>query len=121
MRREDWRGRIADMLDAIDRIAGFIAGLDAETFRHDLKARDAVVWNLTVVGEAARAIPDALQARHPDVPWAKMRDTRNLLVHEYFGIDDDIVWATVTRNLLPLAPRLPEILADPGEASSELS
>ena len=119
MRREDWRGRVMDILEAIDRIEGFIAELDAETFRRDRKARDAVVWNLTVVGEAARAVPDALQARHPDVPWAKMRDTRNLLVHEYFGIDDDIVWATVTRNLLPLAPRLRELLSDPREALTD--
>jgi uncharacterized protein with HEPN domain len=57
----------------------------------DREGRDAVSWNLTVLGEAVRGVPDDVQASNRDIPWAKMRGMRNLLVHEYFGIDDMIV------------------------------
>jgi uncharacterized protein with HEPN domain len=88
----DARGRIADMLEAIAGIESAISGHDATTFAADRKARDAVLWNLTVLGEAVRGVPSEVQAANPEIPWAKMRGMRNLLVHEYFGIDDQIVW-----------------------------
>jgi len=92
MRSEsDARGRIVVMLDAIAGIEAAIRGHDAATFPVDRKARDAVSWNLTVLGEAVRGVPDEVQASHPEIPWGKMRAMRNLLVHEYFGIDDQIV------------------------------
>jgi uncharacterized protein with HEPN domain len=107
MRSEgDARGRVADMLEAIAGIEAAISGHDATTFVADRKARDAVLWNLTVLGEAVRGVPDDVQASNPEIPWAKMRGMRNLLVHEYFGIDDQIVWATATANVLPLAAPL---------------
>ena len=99
-------GRITDMLEAIAAIETAIRGHDAATFPNDRKARDAVLWNLTVLGEAVRGIPDEVQAAHAEIPWAKMRGMRNLLVHQYFGIDDQIVWVTATSNVLPLAAPL---------------
>jgi uncharacterized protein with HEPN domain len=101
--RTDVVGRITDMLDAISAIETAIRGHDATTFPTDRTARDAVLWNLTVLGEAVRGIPDEVQAANAEIPWAKMRGIRNVLVHQYFGIDDQIVWATATSNVLPLA------------------
>ena len=103
-------GRIVDILEAIDKIASFTNGLDEASFFSNPLVRDAVVWNLTVIGEAAGAVPASVRDAHPDVPWARMRGLRNLLVHEYFGIDDEIIWSTVTNNILPLAEALREIL-----------
>ena len=57
-------------------------------------------------GASPTCVPDEGQASSPEIPWAKMRGMRNLLVHEYFGIDDQIVWATATTNVLPLAALL---------------
>ena len=107
MRSEgDAIGRATDMLEAIATIEAAIRGHDAATFPTDRKARDAVLWNLTVLGEAVRGIPNEVQAAHPEIPWAKMRAMRNLLVRQYFGSDDQIVWATATLNVLPLAAAL---------------
>jgi uncharacterized protein with HEPN domain len=107
MRSEaDAVGRIADMLEAIAAIEQAIHGHDATTFPTDRTVRDAVLWNLTVLGEAVRGIPDEVQTAHAEIPWAKMRGMRNLLVHEYFGIDDQIVWETATSNVVPLAAPL---------------
>lgn len=107
---EDVRGRIGDMIDAIGKIRVYVAGHDAKSFAADGKARDAVVWNLTVLGEAARAVPDAVIDAHQRIPWRKMRALRNLLVHEYFGISDAIVWATVVDDVLPLEAELRTML-----------
>jgi uncharacterized protein with HEPN domain len=60
-------------------------------------------WNLIVLREAVRGVPDEVQTSNPEIPWAKMPAMRNLLVHEYFGIDDQIVWAMATDNVVPLA------------------
>ncbi|UCF82816.1 MAG: DUF86 domain-containing protein, partial [Desulfobacteraceae bacterium] len=56
---------------------------------------DAVIRNLTVIGEAAGHVPDDIVSAYPDIPWRDMRDMRNFVVHEYFGISDKIIWDTV--------------------------
>lgn len=106
----DARGRIADMLEAIDRIASNTRDHDARTFVDNGMARDAVVWNRTVLGEAVRGVPEEVQERHPEIPRAKLRGLRNLLVHEYFGIDDQIVWTTAAHDVRPLAEPLTLLL-----------
>lgn len=102
-------GRLQDMIEAIHAVEVIVEGMDEASFLADRRSRDAVLWNLTVLGEAVRGVPAHLQDAHPEVPWARMRGLRNLLVHEYFGIDDRIVWATVTRNVLPLLEPLRRI------------
>lgn len=73
MRRRDWRIRVADILEAIDRVTQYIQGMDRATFEGDTRTLDAVVRNLEVIGEAVRHIPEDVQARHPEVPWVRMR------------------------------------------------
>jgi uncharacterized protein with HEPN domain len=99
---DDVRGRIGDMVEAIAKFRAYVTGHDSTSFASDGKVRDAVVWNLAVLGEAARSIPDDLVEANPQIPWRKMRALRNLLIHEYFGISDAIVWATVLEDVLPL-------------------
>jgi len=108
----DWLVRLDDILGAIAKIERYTAGLDLAAFVNDERSRDAVVWNFSIIGEAARLVPSDVEARFPDVPWAAMRGMRNVVVHEYFGIDVEIVWETATRNLPALASRLRQILDD---------
>lgn len=106
MPREDWRDRIADIVDAIERITVYTSELTFEAFKADRKSRDAVVWNIAVIGEAARTIPSSVTEKFTDVPWPLMRAMRNVVVHEYFGIDVQIVWDTATLDLPPLIEKL---------------
>ena len=106
MPSRQWRFRIEDMLEAIGRIEGFVQGMDVETFLHDLKTSDAVIRNLEILGEAARHIPDDVVSRHPDVPWKKARDMRNVLIHAYFGVDLASIWQTIQDDLPPLRAQL---------------
>jgi uncharacterized protein with HEPN domain len=98
------------MLDAVDAITGFVEDTDLEAFRQDRKTVDAVVRNLEVIGEAARFVPKDVRQRFPEVPWENIVGMRSVLIHEYFGVDFDILWATVQTDLPALATRLKSIL-----------
>ncbi len=88
--------RLQDIAEAIDRIFDYTASHSLESFAVDRMAVDAVVRNFEVIGEAARHIDADTAARLSDVPWQDMRDLRNLLVHEYFGVSVAIIWETIS-------------------------
>lgn len=106
-----WDFRLQDMLDAAGKIELYIKGLAFENFVGDEKTFDAVVRQLTVIGEAACHVPDTIAARSPEIPWSVIRGMRNIVVHEYFGIDRGIVWKTATRNIPELRSRLEALQA----------
>lgn len=81
-----------------------------EQFVADRKTIDAVVRNFIVIGEASSHLPEDFIQEHPDFPWREMRDMRNIAVHEYFGVDNLIVWETLQNNLPPLLPRLRKMI-----------
>ncbi len=92
--------RVQDILDAIDRIASYVAGMDYEHFLADRKTQDAVTRNIEIMGEAARALPEDFKEQHADVPWSEIVAMRNVIVHQYFGILPEVVW-DVVKNELP--------------------
>ena len=105
-RPKRWRWRVYDLLDALDRLQEDTAGLSLTTFLRDERTRDAVLRNLARLGETTKFIPQSVQDRTPDLPWAYLRDVRNLISHDYFGIDPELVWHTLRRELPPLRPLL---------------
>ena len=84
--------------------------MDYPAFTHDRKTMDAVLRNITVIGEAASRVPETIQGESPEVPWADMRDMRNVVIHEYFGINKQILWDTIQTDLPPLAAPLQVLL-----------
>ena len=107
-----WRLRGTDILECVATSEKYTRGLDYDAFAQDLRTVKAVIRDLTVIGEAAASIPDWLTDRHSEVPWADMRDMRNVVVHQYFGVDLRIVWDTVRNNLPPLVEPLTRVLQD---------
>ncbi|KXS43390.1 DUF86 domain-containing protein [Methanolobus zinderi] len=88
-----------DMLIAINKIKRYSANLSFEEFSKDEMRIDAVVRNLEIVGEAAGNIPSDIREKYPSVQWKKIVGLRNILIHEYFGIDMDILWGIIQNNL----------------------
>ncbi len=88
--------------------------MDFEQFRSDTKTVDAVVRNFEIIGEAAAHVPEEIVADHPEIPWQDMRDMRNVLAHEYFGINENIIWDTIQDDLSRLVPQLKSLLEKHG-------
>ena len=106
----EWRLRVEDILEAIARIERYVEGLTLEQFRTDQKTVDAVVRNLEVIGEAVRYLPTDLESLPDDVPWADIAGMRNILIHQYFGVDLEIIWQTLTQDLPALRGKLQKLL-----------
>jgi uncharacterized protein with HEPN domain len=110
LRFRDWRFRVRDILAAVRAVAAYTDGMTLEGFVADARTRDAVIRNLMTMGESVRWIPDVILDAHPAVPWRTMRAVRNVVVHEYFGVDDAILWETVRGDLPPLVAKLEAVL-----------
>lgn len=101
--------RVADylqhILEAIESIQTYTAGLDVQTFMADRKTRDAVIRNLEIIGEACNNVAkkhSTFALEHAHVPWGFAYEMRNALAHGYFNVDFEIVWQTVEGDLPPL-------------------
>jgi uncharacterized protein with HEPN domain len=101
-----------DIQEAAHRIAAYIAAMPYEAFLGDTKTQDAVVRNLEIIGEATKNLSAELRAKYPDIPWRSMAGVRDRLIHDYFGVNLDIVWHIVTVELPDVASRIEEILRD---------
>ena len=110
LRFRDWRFRVRDILAAVRAIERYTEGMTFEEFTADARTIDAVVRNLMTIGESTRWIPEPIKDAHREVPWRTLRGVRNVVAHEYFGVDSEILWETVRADLPPLAPRLEAIL-----------
>ena len=108
----DPRERLRDMLEAIERIERY-ASRGREEFDRDELIQSWIVRHLQILGEAARALPEELRQQAPEIEWKKITGMRHVLVHDYFGIDRDIVWSTVERELAPLKASLGRLLQRP--------
>ncbi len=98
----DHRIYLTGILEAVRRILSYTEGMSLEDFEKSLVTVDAVVRNLEVIGEAAGRIPDEIQAEAPAIEWRKIIALRNVLAHEYFGVNTKIVWDVVANKLRPL-------------------
>jgi uncharacterized protein with HEPN domain len=106
----EWKLRVEDILDAIAKIRRYTEAMTIDTLMADERTVDAVMRNITIIGEVSNHVPAAIRNRYPEVPWDEMRGIRNRLVHEYYEVDMDILWQTLRGNLPPLVPLLQEVL-----------
>jgi uncharacterized protein with HEPN domain len=113
--------RVADYLEhiaeAIERAASYVRLLpDQAAFEQNQQVQDAVVRNIEIIGEATnhinRMAPEFI-AQHPELPWADMRDMRNLVIHAYFAVNLQIVWRTVQEDLPKLKQQIDALLKPP--------
>ncbi|MBV6429091.1 MAG: hypothetical protein KIPDCIKN_03629 [Haliscomenobacter sp.] len=102
---------VSDMLEAVERILAYTAGMSLEQFAADFKTSDAVLRNLQVLGEAAQKVSHETKTLGASVEWTKVIRSRHILVHEYFGIDQEIIWRIITVHLPLLREQLQELLA----------
>jgi uncharacterized protein with HEPN domain len=97
------------MLACAHNILSFTAGMDLNSFIDDAKTIRAVAFELTTIGEAVRAMPQEIQDKFSEIPWREMQSIRNILVHEYFHLDEEILWKTIEEDVPFLIEQLEKI------------
>ncbi|MCX6739500.1 MAG: DUF86 domain-containing protein [Candidatus Parcubacteria bacterium] len=96
--------------DAINKIEQYLEGYSYEQFLEDSKTVDAVIREVSIIGEASNNISKEFQMKHSELPWRRMVGMRNRLIHEYFGVSEESVWSTAKDDLPPLKKQIEEIL-----------
>jgi uncharacterized protein with HEPN domain len=106
----DYKVYLEDILEAIDKIRTYTVGMSADSFAADNKTLDAVLRNLEVIGEAVKRIPDEIRVQHRQVEWKRIAGLRDILIHQYFGIDAEIIWDVVHNKLPELERQIRDVV-----------
>lgn len=102
---------LQDMLENAKRAIQFVTGMNYEVFAKDDKTVYAVIRAVEIIGEAAANIPEDIRSKYPAIPWRDVKGMRNKLVHQYFGINMEVVWQTIHEDLPMIIDVLEDILA----------
>lgn len=100
MSKRNSRLLLQDLLLSIEKITEYTSGLSFDKFLEDSKTSDAVIRNFEIIGEAANRLPDEMKENFPEIDWYRIRGFRNRIVHDYMGIDYQMVWL-IKENYLP--------------------
>ena len=106
----DVRVYLLDILERCERITRYMEGLDEERWSKDERTQDAVLRNLEVIGEAVKRLPADLRQRTPEIPWQDIAGLRDILIHEYEGVDFAIVWDVTVNEVPALHQAVSELL-----------
>ena len=97
---------LRDIAESLDRIEQYTRNMTINDFDEDLKTKDAVIRCLQVIGEAVKNIPEDFRIQHPTIPWRMIAAMRNKLIHEYSGINADMVWVVVDKDVPELKAKI---------------
>lgn len=97
MSRDD--AHVLDILNAARKAVSFVRGIERTTFEQDERTQSAVLYQLTILGEAAKRVSEPYRQQHPEVPWRRMSGTRGRVVHEYDRVSLDRVWEVLQEDL----------------------
>lgn len=110
--KRDVRVYLCDILEAIEKIEEYTKGSSEEDFCAKTQMQDAVLRRLEIIGEAVKHIPPKIRNEHPDIPWKQIAGMRDILVHEYFGVNLKRAFKVVKNDISNLKAVIDQILSD---------
>jgi uncharacterized protein with HEPN domain len=105
------RLNLSALIESIEKIELYSKDFsDADTFYHDQKSFDASMMQFVVIGEIISRLDENFKTSHSEIPWQKIKDFRNIIAHDYFGIDADEIWDIINNKLLPLKSDIEKLI-----------
>lgn len=108
----DYKVYLDDIIEAMERVRDYTTGISFENFLNDRKTVDAVNRNLAIIGEAANRIPNEIKDKYQDIDWYGIIGLRNILIHDYFRVDLEIIWDIIENKLSLLENQVKEMYQD---------
>lgn len=112
MSDREWKHYIEDIHQCTQKILKYTKGKTQFEFIHDELVVDAVIRNLQVIGEASKRIPDPIKTKYPSISWREIAGLRDILIHEYHGINYNILWDIITNEVPKLNANISKIIND---------
>lgn len=102
---------ILSILESIEKIEKYSEDfVDPEEFYHDSKSFDATMMQFVIIGEIISKLDNHFKTQHSNIPWTKIKDFRNIIAHDYFGIDSDEIWDIIQNKIKPLKVEIEKLL-----------
>lgn len=111
-KKREYLDYLQDISESIEKATSFTQGMDYEAFQNHDKTVYATIRALEVIGEATKKIPTSIREEYTEVPWREMAGIRDKLIHDYFGVNMEVVWKTVKQDLPDLRPQIKKVIKE---------
>ena len=112
MKKRDYYDYLKDILDSCFSVQEFVKGISFDKFVDDKKTKFATIRAIEVIGEAVKSIPASFRASYPNIPWKQIAGMRDKLIHEYFGVDAQVLWKTAKEDIPAIRSEFEKIIKE---------
>jgi len=111
MSRREYIHFLNDIKDCSKNILEYVSGKSFEQFLGNRMLIDAVMRNIEIIGEAVKNLPAKVRSKHPRIEWKRLAGLRDIVIHHYFGLDYQVIWDIVQKDIPDLVPKIEEVIA----------
>lgn len=117
--KRDFGVFVEDILESIGRIEEYTKDISEGEFYNNIQLQDSIIRRFEIIGEAVKHIPQKVKDQYSEIPWKEISGTRDILIHEYFGVNLKRIWDTIQDDILPFKKQLTKLLQDVDKKTEE--